>query len=83
VYKSLIGTIKYVNFYDGDFGKTLSIVIADDGEEEIASVKSRLGNYVILDNGVRFHVLDDRKKSTMIWRLPDHGITIKPILGKE
>jgi len=35
VYKSLIGTIKYVNFYDGDFGKTLSIVIADDGEEDI------------------------------------------------
>jgi hypothetical protein len=60
-----------------------AFVTTDDGEEEIVSVKSRLGNYVILDNGVRFHVLDDRKKNTMIWRLPDHGITIKPILGKE
>lgn len=60
-----------------------AFVTTDDGEGEIVSVKSRLGNYVILDNGVRFHVLDDRKKDAMIWRLPDHGITIKPILGKE
>jgi hypothetical protein len=58
-------------------------VAIDDGEQEIVTVKTRLGNYVILDNGVKFHILDDRKKNTMIWRLPDHGITIQPILGRQ
>lgn len=62
---------------------SIVFVAADDGEEEVVCVKSRIGNYVILDNGVRFHILDDRKKNTMIWNLPDHGITIKPVLGKE
>jgi hypothetical protein len=62
---------------------SIVFVAADDCEEEISCVKSRIGNYVILDNGVRFHILDDRKKNTMTWRLPDHGITIKPVLGKE
>jgi hypothetical protein len=60
-----------------------AIVSLDDGEQEIVAVKTRVGNYVILDNGVKFHVLDDRLKNKMTWRLPDHGLTIQPILGGQ
>lgn len=38
-------------------------------------VINRIGNYVILENGVKFHVLDDRKGEG-IWYLPSHQMTI-------
>ena len=38
-------------------------------------VINRIGNYAILENGIRFHVLDDRKGQG-IWYLPSHQMTI-------
>lgn len=46
----------------GDFVK-----ISFEGEQFIVSVKERIGNYVILSNGVKFHVLDDRWRSKEQW----------------
>jgi hypothetical protein len=39
----------------GDFVKA----VVDD-ENCIVSVRERIGNYVLLANGIRFHILDDR-----------------------
>jgi hypothetical protein len=47
----------------GDFVKVQSEL----GEEFIVSVKERIGSYVVLSNGIRFHILDDRRKSKEQW----------------
>lgn len=46
----------------GDFVK-----IKFEGKEFIVSVQSRIGNYVLLSNGVRFHIIDDCWKSKQMW----------------
>lgn len=38
-----------------------------DGELHIAHVQDRVGNYALLSNGVRFHVLDDKTKKEGQW----------------
>jgi hypothetical protein len=57
----------------------------DNEEQEIVTVKTRIGNYVILSNGIRFHILDDRcgprERPSMSWELPQHGVKIQPILA--
>lgn len=51
-------------------------------KEAFASEKTRvvnhLGNYVILENGLRFHVLDDNAGDG-IWMLHDQSINITAI----
>jgi hypothetical protein len=46
----------------GDFVK-----VRLEGEEFIVSVKERIGSYVVLSNGIKFHILDDRWKSKEQW----------------
>ncbi len=46
----------------GDFVK-----VKFEDEEFIISVKQRIGSYVVLSNGVKFHILDDRWKSKEQW----------------
>jgi len=39
------------------------VVVTPLGDSpEQAEVTSRIGNYAILSNGIRFHVIDDRKQ---------------------
>lgn len=33
-----------------------------EGQQAMLSVRERIGNYAVLSNGIRFHVLDDRVK---------------------
>lgn len=47
-----------------------------EGEEFIVSVKERIGSYVVLSNGVRFHILDDRWKSKEQWIHESTGFLI-------
>ena len=47
----------------GDFVKVQSEL----GEEFIVSVKERIGSYVVLSNGIRFHILDDRRRPKEQW----------------
>ncbi len=51
------------------------------GEEEyIVTVKERIGNYAVLSNGIRIHVLDDRWKSKHQWLHEATGFIIKSIV---
>lgn len=43
------------------------VKIQFEGQEFIVSVKERIGNHVVLSNGVKFHILDDRWKSKEQW----------------
>ncbi len=61
-------------FQVGDFVK-----IKFEGEEFIVSVKERIGSYVILSNGARFHILDDRWKSKELWIDESTGFLISPL----
>ena len=36
-------------------------------EEFTVSVEKRIGSYVLLSNGIKFHILDDRWKSKEQW----------------
>ena len=58
----------------GDFVK-----VRFEGEESIVSVKGRIGSYVVLSNGVRFHILDDRWKSKKQWIDESTGFLISLI----
>lgn len=46
----------------GDFVK-----VRVEVQETIASVKERIGDCVVLSNGIRFDIVDDRWKSTEQW----------------
>lgn len=46
----------------GDFVK-----VRVEGQETIASVKERIGDCVVLSNGIRFDIVNDRWKSTEEW----------------
>lgn len=46
----------------GDFVKAII-----DDENCIVAVKERIGNYVLLGNGIRFHILDDQTKVEGQW----------------
>lgn len=62
-------------FQPGDFVMTSSL-----GEPEVMeTVKSRIGNYAILSGGVKFHVLDDRRRSQGVWYHKPSETTIKLI----
>lgn len=61
----------------GDFVKA-----SLDGEVFVVSVKERIGNYAVLSNGVKFHVLDDRRKSKEIWLHEPTGFAISLIQEK-
>lgn len=50
-------------------------------EEYLVSVKERIGNYAVLSNGVRIHVLDDRWKSKEQWIHEPTGFVIKLATG--
>lgn len=55
---------------------------SSQGESEIMeTVKSRIGNYAILSGGVKFHVLDDRRKPQGIWYHKPTETIIKLIGG--
>lgn len=58
----------------GDF-----VTVKFEGEEFIVSVKERIGSYVILSNGARFHILDDRWKSKELWIDESTGFLISPL----
>jgi hypothetical protein len=58
----------------GDFVK-----VKFEGEEFIVSVKERIGSYVILSNGARFHILDDRWKQKELWIDESTGFLIAPL----
>jgi hypothetical protein len=58
----------------GDFVK-----VKLEGEEFIVSVKERIGSYVILSNGARFHILDDRWKQKELWIDESTGFLIAPL----
>ena len=49
------------------------------GEEFIISVERRVGSYVILSNGVKFHILDDRRKSKEQWIDGSTGFLISTV----
>lgn len=51
------------------------IYIKEAFASEKTSVVNHLGQYVILGNGLRFHVLDDRAGEN-IWMLHDQSINI-------
>ena len=53
-----------------------------EGEEFIISVERRVGSYVILSNGVKFHILDDRWKSKEQWIGESTGFLISMIAAK-
>jgi len=61
----------------GDFVK-----IKFEGEEFIVSVQSRIGSYVLLSNGIKFHILDDRWKSKEQWIDESTGSLISSIAAK-
>lgn len=61
----------------GDFVK-----IKLEGEEFIVSVKERIGSYVILSNGARFHILDDRWKSKELWIDESTGFLISTVAAE-
>ena len=61
----------------GDFVK-----IKLEGEEFIVSVKERIGSYVILLNGARFHILDDRWKSKELWIDESTGFLISTVAAE-
>jgi len=46
----------------GDFVKATI-----DGENCILSVRERQGNYVLVGDGIRFHIIDDRLRGTNRW----------------
>lgn len=46
----------------GDFVK-----VKFEGEEFTVSVEKRIGSHVLLSNGIKFHILDDRWKSKEQW----------------
>lgn len=48
-----------------------------EGDEFIVPVKERIGNYAILPNGIKFHVLDDRWKSKEQWIHEPTGFLIE------
>lgn len=56
----------------GDFVKILF-----EGEQFVVSVKERIGNYAVLSNGVKFHVLDDRWRSREQWIDESTGFLIQ------
>ena len=56
-----------------------SVVVKFEGEEFIVSVKERIGSHVILSNGARFHILDDRWKQKELWIDEDTGFLIAPL----
>ena len=43
------------------------IVRLEFEEEFTVSVEKRIGNHVLLSNGIKFHILDDRWKSKEQW----------------
>jgi hypothetical protein len=53
-----------------------------EGEEFIVSVKERIGSYVILSNGARFHILDDRWKSKELWIDESTGFLISTVAAE-
>lgn len=53
-----------------------------EGEEFIISVERRVGSYVILSNGVKFHILDDRWKSKEQWIDENTGFLISLIVAE-
>jgi|LauGreDrversion4_2_1035121.scaffolds.fasta_scaffold368265_1 hypothetical protein len=61
----------------GDFVK-----VKFEGEEFIVSVQSRIGSYVLLSNGVKFHILDDRWKPKEQWIDESTGFLISLITTK-
>jgi hypothetical protein len=62
-------------FQPGDFVMTSSF----GGPEVMETVKSRIGNYAILSGGVKFHILDDCRRSQGIWYHKPSETTIKLI----
>lgn len=64
-----IGTQTNLIYLDGDF------------QPQRTRVVNHLGNYVILENGLRFHVLDDFIGDGM-WMLKDQQVSITPILNQ-
>jgi hypothetical protein len=62
-------------FQPGDFVMTSSL-----GEPEVMeTVKSRIGSYAILSGGVKFHVLDDKRKSLGCWFHEPTATKIEPV----
>lgn len=60
-------------------GTTVNIIyIKEAFANERSRVVNHLGNYVILENGLRFHVLDDVAGEN-IWMLYDQSINITAI----
>jgi hypothetical protein len=58
----------------GDFVK-----VKFEGEEFTVSVEKRIGSHVLLSNGARFHILDDRWKQKELWIDEDTGFLISPL----
>jgi hypothetical protein len=58
----------------GDFVK-----VKFEGEEFIVSVKERIGSHVVLSNGAKFHILDDRWKPKELWIDESTGFLISPL----
>lgn len=57
-------------------GSSLNVIYASDGfNSEKTRVVNHLGQYVILENGLRFHVLDDATGEKN-WTLHDQSINI-------
>jgi hypothetical protein len=55
------------------------VVTSDEGEKDMTFVRSRIGNYAILANGIKFHVLDDKRKSLGCWFHEPTATKIEPI----
>ena len=58
----------------GDFVK-----VKFEGEEFIVSVKERIGSHVVLSNGAKFHILDDRWKPKELWIDESTGFLISTV----
>jgi hypothetical protein len=56
-----------------------SVVVKFEGEEFIVSVEKRIGSHVVLSNGARFHILDDRWKQKELWIDESTGFLIAPL----
>lgn len=57
------------------------VKIQFEGKEFNVSVKERIGSYVVLSNGVKFHILDDRWNSKQ-WIDKSTGFLINLIEAK-
>ena len=58
----------------GDFVK-----VKFECEEFIVSVKERIGSHVVLSNGAKFHILDDRWKPKELWIDESTGFLISTV----